>query len=220
MVARVRATLTPIVLLLLLVGHCAPVPAQEIGVAYGEVRAGYEEALERPTGLSGSLDVPLSERVAIRVFAAHYTESRTITRSPCSGIPPPSRDCTEEPFEGDSNLTTYGVGLAVELLSSEASLQPELYVLGTASDVEVSFTAQNSDAQLQPVTPDGLSPGVALGGSMRYEITHFLALSGRFGLQAPRFGACGADAWFPFCESRVLPQLAVGARFGLSGLRQ
>jgi len=89
-----------------------------------------------------------------------------------------------------------------------------------ASDVDATFTAQNGDAQLQPVTPDGLSPAIMLGGSISYEITRFLAISSRFGVQVPRFGACGSDAWFPFCERRVLPQLAFGARLGLSGLRQ
>lgn len=220
MITRARAALSPIVVLILLVGHYAPVSAQEIGIEYGGTHAGFDEALERPTGLSGYLDLPLSERVAIRVSAAHYTESRTITRSPCTGLVPPGSDCTDERFDGDGSLTNYGVGLAVKLPAPGASLQPELYVLGTASDVDVTFTAQSSDAQLQPITPDGPSPGVALGGSISYEITPFLALSNRFGLQAPRFGVCGADAWFPFCETRILPQLAFGARLRLSGLRQ
>ena len=220
MASLARVKLSSILVLLLLLGQCAPVSAQEIGIEYGGMRAGYDDALERPTGLSGYIDLPLSERVAIRFSAAHYTESRTITRSPCMGLVPPGSDCASEPFDGNSSLTNYSAGLAVRPLSPGASLQPELYALGMASDVDATFTAQNGDEQLQPVTPDGLSLGIALGGSINYEITRFLAISSRFGVQVPGFSTCGADAWFPFCEPRVLPQLAFGARLGLSRLRQ
>jgi len=218
--ARGQVNLSSILLLIVLIGHYAPVTAQEIGIEYGGTHAGYGDALERPTGLSGYLDLPLNERFAIRLSAAHYTESRTITRSPCTGLVPPGGDCTSEPFDGDGSLTNYGLGFAIRLHSPGASLQPELYALGTASDVSVNVTTQNGNGQIQPITPDGLSPGVALGGSISYEITSFFALSSRFGVQVPRFGACGSDAWFPFCERRVLPQLAFGGRFELSSFYQ
>jgi hypothetical protein len=217
MIAQTRVNLWSILLLIALSVYCVPVSAQEIGIEYGGTHAGYGDALERPTGLSGYLDLPLSERIAIRLSGAHYTEKRTITRSPCTGLVRPGRDCTSEPFDGDGSLTTYGVGVAIGLHASGATLQPELYALVTGSSVDVNFTAQTGDEQIQPITPDGLSPGVALGGSISYEITSFFALSSRFGVQVPRFGACGSDAWFPFCERRVLPHLALGVRFGLSG---
>ncbi len=220
MVCRVRVKLSSILLLLLLVGQYAPVSAQEVGIEYGGTRAGYGDALQRPTGLSGYIDLPLSERIAIRFSATHYTESRSITRSPCTGLVPPGRDCTSEQFDGDAHLTNYGVGLSVRLPSPGASLQPKLYAVGTASDVDATFVAQNGDTEVQPVTPDGLSPGVALGGRLSYEVTSFFALSSRLGFHVPRFGVCGADAWFPFCERRVLPQVAFGARLRLSGFRQ
>lgn len=208
------------VLVFLFAGQCAPASAQEIGIEYGGTRAEYDDALQRPTGLSGYVDLPLGERFAIRFTVSHHTESRSITRSPCTGLVPPGSDCTREPFDGDARLTTYGVGVAVRLPSPAAPLQPELYALGTGSDVDVDFMARSSASRLQPVTPDGLSVGIAFGGSVSYAITHFFALSGRIGLHALRFGACGADAWFPFCESRVLPQLALGARLGGFGFRR
>jgi hypothetical protein len=61
--------------------------------------------------------------------------------------------------------------------------------------------------------------GIALGGHISYAVTHFFAFSARVGLHMPQFGSCGSDAWLPFCERRVLPQVAFGARFGLSGFR-
>lgn len=219
MLSRARASLPLILLPVFLVGQFAPASAQGIGIEYGGTRAGYDDALQRPTGLSGYLDLPLSERIAIRFSAAHYTERRTITRSPCTGLVPAGRDCTSEQFDGDAHLTNYGVGLSVRLPSPGASLQPKLYAVGTASDVDATFVAQDGGAKVQPVTPDGLSPGVALGGSLSYEITSFFALSSRVGFHVPRFGVCGADAWFPFCDRRVLPQLAFGARLRLSGFR-
>ena len=112
MASLARVKLSSILVLLLLLGQCAPVSAQEIGIEYGGMRAGYDDALERPTGLSGYIDLPLSERVAIRFSAAHYTESRTITRSPCMGLVPPGSDCASEPFDGNSSLTNYSAGLA------------------------------------------------------------------------------------------------------------
>jgi hypothetical protein len=207
-------------LVILLGGQYAPASGQGIGIEVGATRAGYDGALERPTGLGGYVDLPLDERIAIRFAVSHHTESRTINRSPCTGLVPPGTDCTDQRFDGDAHLTTYGVGFAVRLPSPGASLQPALYALGTGSDVDADFVARNSEARLQPVTPDGLSVGVAVGGSVRYAITPFWALSGRVGLHALRLGACGADAWFPFCERRLLPQLALGMRFGLSGLRE
>ena len=220
MASLARVKLSSILVLLLLVGQYPSVSAQEVGIEYGGTRAGYGDALQHPTGLSGYIDLPLSDRIAIRFSAAHYTEGRTITRSPCTGLVPPGRDCTNEQFDGDAHLTNYGVGLSIRLPSLGASLQPKLYAVGTASDVDATFVAQNGDTKVQPVTPDGLSPGVALGGSLSYEITSFFALSSRLGFQVPRFGVCGADAWFPFCESRVLPQLAFKAHLRLSGFCQ
>ena len=219
MASHTRVNLSSLLVLLLLLGQCASVSAQEIGIEYGGMRAGYGDALERPTGLSGYVDLPLSEQVAIRFSAAHYTESRTVTRSPCTGLVPPGSNCAREPFDGNSSLTNYSAGLAVRLPSPGASLQPELYALGMASNVDATFTAQNGGERLRPVTPDGLSLGIALGGGISYEMTRFLAISSRFGVQAPGFSACGSDAWFPFCESRVVPQLTFGVRLGLSELR-
>ena len=174
MASLARVKLSSILVLLLLLGQCAPVSAQEIGIEYGGMRAGYDDALERPTGLSGYIDLPLSERVAIRFSAAHYTESRTITRSPCMGLVPPGSDCASEPFDGNSSLTNYSAGLAVRPSSPGASLQLELYALGMASDVDATFTAQNGDEQLQPVTPDGLSLGIALGEESATRLPGFL----------------------------------------------
>lgn len=87
--------LPTIFLLVLIVGYGSPASAQEIGIEYGVTRAGYDDALERPTGPSGYVDLPIGEHIAIRVAASHHTESRTITRSPCTGLAPPGRDCSD-----------------------------------------------------------------------------------------------------------------------------
>ena len=195
-----------------------PAAGQEITLEYGVTRAGYDEALQRPAGLSGFVDVPLGRRLALRLSAAHRTERRSVTRSPCTGLVPPGRDCTAERFDVDAHLTTYGAGLALRLPTPAPALAPELYALVTASRVDADFTARNSDATVRPVTPDGLSPGLAFGGTLSYAVTPLLAFTGRIGVQIPRFGVCGVDAWFPFCERRILPELALGAQLRPSAL--
>jgi len=183
----------------------------------GAIQAGYGDALQRPVGLSGTVDLPLSDRVALRLMAAHYLENRTIRRSPCSGLVPPGRDCSTRPFAGDGHLSTVGLGVVVRLTPPASTWRPELYALGTGTAVGAEFESLSGDEQISPITPEGLSVGVAVGGSLHYTLTPVVGLTARLGAQIPRFGTCGADAWFPFCETRVLPEAAVGVRLGRPG---
>jgi len=203
---------------LVLVGRPIPTAAQELGIEYGVTDAGYGDALQRPSGVGGFLDIPIDDRFAVRLTASHHTESQGITRSPCTGLVRPGTDCSPQRFQGDASLTTFGIGMTVRLPSPIASLDPELYALATGSAVDVRFEARSGDRRLQPVTPDDPSFGVAAGGALHYAITPSIALSGRLGIHSPRFGACAEDAWVPFCDRRTMPQVAMGARIGLSEL--
>ena len=205
-------------LIIALLGSVAPqASAQEVGMEVGATQAGYGDALQRPMGLSGTVDLPLSSRISLRLLASHYREARTIRRSPCSGLAPPDRDCSTRRFEGDARLSTVGLGVAVRLTPTAATWRPELYALGTGTAVGAEFATPSGDEQVAPVAPEGLSMGVAVGGSLHYTLTPVVGLTVRVGAQIPRFGTCGADAWFPFCETRVLPEAAVGVRLGRPG---
>lgn len=207
-----RRTQCLIVGLLCLVGGIRSGSAQEIGIEYGSTWAGYGEALERPTGWTGIVDLPLHSRIALRLSVAHYTENRTLTASPCTGLVPPGTDCSDRRFDGDAHLTNYALGPAVKLPSPVASLQPTVYVLGVLSDVEATFVAQSGTSRRTVILPDGLTPGIAFGAHLSYDVTRYLAVTSRLGGHFFRSSTCATDAWDPFCESRVLEQLAFGTR--------
>lgn len=206
------------VLLLALTALPLAASAQIIGVEVGGTEAQYGEALVRPIGISGTVDLPLTDRLSLRLAASRQSESRGITRSPCTGLAPPGTDCSPEPFVGDAQLTTFGAGVTVALPSPIEPLHPELYALATGSTVDVTFSAEQSDEELQPITPDGPSWGLEVGAGLHYPITNWIAVSGRVGLLRPGFEACGDDGWFAFCETRTLPRFAIGTRFNLSAL--
>ena len=167
-------------------------------------------------GFSGYLDVPIVDRLSLRIMASRHTESRSITRSPCTGLVGPDVDCSAQPFEGDARLTTFGVGAVVQLPSPTESFQLEVYALSTGSTVDVVFFAENSGEELRPVTPNGRSWGAAAGLGVNYALTDIVSLSGRVGFLRPGFETCGTDAWFAFCDARTLPRFALGTRFNLS----
>ena len=215
---RFISSLSALSLFLLLAAWPASASAQTIGVEFGGTRAQYDEALMRPTGFSGYLDVPVVDRLSLRLVASRHTESRSITRSPCTGLVGPDVACSPQPFEGDASLTTLGIGAVVQLPSPTESVQMEVYALGTGSTVDVVFFAESSGEELRPVTPDGRSWGAAAGLGIGYAVTDIVSLSGRVGFLRPGFEACGVDAWFAFCDARTLPRFALGMRFNLSSL--
>lgn len=206
------------VLLLALTALPLAASAQTIGVEVGGTEAQYGEALVRPIGISGTVDLPLTDRLSLRLAASRQTESRSITRSPCTGLAPPGTDCSPEPFVGDAQLTTFGAGVTVAFPSPIEALHPEVYALATGSTVDITFSAERSDAELQPITPDGRSWGLEVGAGVSYSITDRVAVSGRAGFLRPGFEACGNDGWFALCESRTLPRFAIGTRVDLSAL--
>lgn len=210
---------TAVLVLLLTVTTTIPLRGQEIGIEYGGTWARYKDALEHPRGFGGNLDLPLNPHLALRVGVRHHTETLTVRRSSCAGLVPPDADCSTDTFDGTSHLTSYGLGLAYQFASPTSRFRPELYGLGVAVDVDADFVRRTSGIRIGPVTPDGLSPGIALGGQLNYAVTPLLTLSARTGVVLPRFGACGADDWFAFCENRPLPQGSVGVELHLPALR-
>ena len=201
------------------VSSSAPLYGQSVGLEYGVTRAGYENALEHPRGVGGHIDLPLGDHVALRVAVRHHTEQLVINRSPCVGLPPPDANCTSDVFDGRSHLTTYGVGAVFRFPLPLPRLRSEVYGLGMGVDVDADFVGRTSDTQIGPITPDGLSPAVAAGGQLHYQLTDLVGLSARTGLVLPRFGTCGSDAWFAFCDSHALWQISLGTEFDLSALR-
>jgi len=57
------------------------------------------------------------------------------------------------------------------------------------------------------------------GGTLAYTVTSSLTLMGRVGTPFVYVGTCGADAWGPFCDSRPIPQISLGAQVRFSALR-
>lgn len=192
---------------------------QTLSVEYGGTYAGYDGALERPIGMGGALDLPVSKHIGVRLRVTHHTESLVVRRSPCTGLPPPDADCTPERFDGDAELTTYGAGVVARLPRLGSTLRPALYALALAADLEAAFRGRRSGTQIRPITPEGLSAGLEVGGTLAYAVTPSITLMGRVGTQFVHFGTCGADAWFPFCDSRPMPQISLGAQLRFSALR-
>jgi len=204
------------VLLILVAGLYADARAQNIGVEYGMTRAGYGQALQDPAGLGTYLDLPVSDRFAVRLTASHHVENTSIRRSPCTGLAPPGADCSPRAFDGDAQMTVLGAGLAVRPTSAIAGFEPELYLLVTGTDADAVFTDQEADARLQPITPDEFSIGWSAGALVHYSVTALVGLTGRVGVLAPQFDACGYDGWFAFCEDRTLVEFGVGMRLNWS----
>jgi len=107
---------------------------QEIGVEYGATQAGYDDALETPTGFGVHADIPLIRdmsmpvirQIELRLDATRHTENLTITRSRCTGFVQPGTDCSQDTFDGDSDITRFGVGLVVGFDSVIAGIEPEI----------------------------------------------------------------------------------------------
>jgi len=192
--------------------------AQSLTLEYGWTQSGIEDVLERPNGFGASIGVPVAGRFSARISVRHHTESLSIRRSPCTGLVRPGTDCSPEPFEGDARLTTVGAGVVVDLPQPASRLKPRLYAMGLIADVDVTFRATESDERVSPITPDDPSVGLAGGGSLTVTLNRFVGIKTRFGAQYVRFGTCGTDAWFPFCESQVMPQVSLGAELRFSEL--
>lgn len=203
-------------LLILVAGLHADARAQDLGVEYGTTRAGYGQALQDPAGLGAYLDLPVSDRFAVRLTASHQTEATSIRRSPCTGLARPGEDCSIRSFEGDAQWTVLGAGLAVRPTPAIAGFEPELYLLVTGTDVDAVFSEQEGDARLRPITPDGFSIGWSAGAQVHYSVTALVGLTGRVGVLAPQLDACGNDGWFAFCDDRTLVEFGVGMRLNWS----
>lgn len=196
----------------------ASVHAQSLTAEYGWTQAGIDDVLERPTGFGASLDFPLVDRLSVRIAVRHHTESLSIQRSPCTGLPPPDADCRPQPFEGDADFTTVGAGLVVKLPRPISMLEPRLYAMGLVADVDVNFQATETDREIAPFTPDDPTVGLAGGGSLYLSVNEYVGVKTKIGAQYIRFGTCGLDAWFPFCDSQVMPRVSLGAELQLGPL--
>lgn len=201
---------------------------QELGVEYGATRAGYDDALETPTGFGVHADIPLIRdmsmpvirQIEIRLGASRHTENRTLRRSRCTGFIPPGTDCSPETFDGDSDLTRLGVGLVVGFEPVIAGIEPEIYVMGTSTRINTEFIGRESGRNIGPIDPENPSAGLEFGVMLNYSVTPFFGLFGRFAAQNTNFGACAEDVWAPFCEDRTLYQVGFGAQFRFSALRE
>jgi hypothetical protein len=201
---------------------------QEIGLEYGATQAGYDDALETPTGfgvhadipLIRNMNIPLVRQIELRLGASRHLENLKITRSRCTGFVQPGTDCSLDTFDGDSDITRFGVGLVVGFDSVISDIEPELYLMGTSSNINTEFIGRDSGRNLGPVDPENPSIGMELGMMLTYPVTPFLGFYGRFSIQDTNFGACGEDAWFAFCENRLLYQVGLGAQFRFSALRE
>jgi hypothetical protein len=191
---------------------------QALGVEYGVTYAGYDGALERPTGVGGTIDLPIGDHLGVRLRVTHQTENLVVRRSPCTGLPPPGAECTPEPFDGDAELTTYGAGMVARLPPLVSKLRAKLYALALAAEVTATFRGRRSGKQIRPITPEGRSPGLEVGGSLGYAVSSYVSLQARVGTQFVYFGVCGSDAWVPFCDSHHMPRLALGVQVRLSRL--
>jgi hypothetical protein len=205
-----------------------PLLGQEIGLEYGATRAGYDDALETPTGFGIHADIPLIRdmsmpvvrQIELRLTASRHTENRTLRRSRCTGFIFPGTDCSPDTFDGDSDITRLGIGLVVGFESVIGGIKPEIYAMGISSSIDTEFIGRESGRNIGPVDPENPSPGLEFGTMLNYSVTPFFGLYGRFAIQNTTFGSCGVDAWFAFCEDRTLHQFSLGAVFRFSTLRE
>lgn len=193
---------------------------------YGATQAGYDDALETPTGfgvhgdipLMRNMSMPIIRQIEIRLGASRHTEKLTLTRSRCTGLIPPGTDCSPDTFDGDSDLTRLGVGLVVGFEPFIAGIEPEIYLMGTSTSVDTEFIGRESERNIGPADPVNASPGLEFGVMLNYLVTPFFGLYGRFAAQNTNFGACAEDVWAPFCEDQMLYQFSLGAQFRFSAL--
>jgi len=192
--------------------------AQSLTVNYGWTNAGIDDVLERPNGFGAFLDVPATDRFSVRIAVRHHTEALTIRRSPCTGLVPPGADCGTRAFVGDAELTTVGAGLVVTLPRPISTVEPRLFAMGLVADVDAEFRAEESNEEIAPITPDDPTVGLAGGGSFSFAFSEYVGVNTQIGAQYVRFGTCGDDGWFAFCDSRVMPRISLGAEVHLSQL--
>jgi len=192
--------------------------AQSLTVNHGWTNAGIDDVLERPNGFGASLDVPTTNRFSVRIAVRHHTEALTIRRSPCTGLVPPGADCGTRAFVGDAKLTTVGAGLVVTLPRPISSVEPRIFAMGLVADVDAEFRAAESNEEIAPITPDDPTVGLAGGGSFSFAFSDYVGVKTQIGAQYVRFGTCGEDGWFAFCDSRVMPRISLGAEVYLSHL--
>lgn len=199
---------------------------QEIGIDYGLTNAGYDNALEKPAGLGGHLDIPIIrnvdlpviEDIELRFGISKHTENLTISRSTCTGLVDQGTNCNTDTFDGDSHLTRFGAGIVIGFKPFIPNVRSEIYALGISTDLKADFIGRESGKNIGPITPTKNSIGVEFGGMLRYEVTQYLDLYGRLAIQNPNIQTCGVDAWFAFCEERKLYQFSIGTQLRFAEL--
>lgn len=202
---------------------CPDSKGQDIGMEYGVSQTGYTNVLEQPAGLGGHLNIPVFGNIGIpvikgiglRLGASRHTEDLTITRSRCTGFVEPGTDCSMDTFDGDSHISSYGLGLIIRFQSLMGKVRPEIYALRTITNIDVDFIGRQSGKNIGPVTPNENARGFEVGGTVNYEITPFLDLYGNLALQHPNIESCLLDAWSPFCEERKVYQFSLGTQLRL-----
>lgn len=199
---------------------------QEVGIEYGFTNAGYDNALEKPAGLGGHLDIPILrnvdlpviEEIELRFGVSKHTENLTISRSRCTGLVETGTNCGTDTFDGDSHLTRFGAGIVIGFKPFIPNVRTEIYALGISTDLKVDFIGRHSGEIIGPITPTNNSKGLEVGGMVKYEITQYLDLYGRFAIQNPNLQTCGVDAWFAFCKDRKLYQITLGTQLRFAEL--
>lgn len=199
---------------------------QEVGFEYGVSHTGYENALEKPAGLGGHLDIPIFSKLELPVIEdiefrfgiSKHTEHLTIFRSRCTGLVGPGTNCSNDTFDGDSQITRYGAGFVIGFKPLMTRVRTEIYTLGISTNLDSDFIGRQSGKNIGPIAPTNNSLGIEIGGMIRYEFTQFLDLYGRLAIQNPNIQSCGEDAWFAFCEKRRLYQFTLGTQLRFSEL--
>lgn len=188
----------------------APCSAQFIGAEVGTSSSDYRE-LADSRNVGARLAIPLGPTLSLTAHARRIWDSQEWERSRCSGLVEPGRECPEELFQGDFSLTSLGVGLLVDLALTD---RMDLFFGADWSrySVDGRWTSTESDARVGVFPEEATTDwGYFAGLFFRFWDNAGVSLTAR--RESPEFSACGADAYFPFCEAQQISALDVGLQW-------
>jgi hypothetical protein len=179
--------------------------AQSVGADLGGALSGYRE-IDGALALDVSLTIPTGLGFELLARAGETVGLKEWERSVCSGFIQPGQDCPTAVFQGDFFLTSLGLGV---LVNQRLGPRTDLFFGGDLSRYWISGEWKSGDYRVGPMpSRPGSGWGVLVGVYRRIWANSGVRVTLR--RETPDFAACGADAYFPFCQREPVTSLKVG----------
>lgn len=191
--------------------------AQSVSASADWTSSGYQGVLEAPLGFAVGAVLPLTGPFRLRASHARSRESQHRIQPACTGLVAPDDPCPVDAFDGDTRLVRTAVGLDVRL-PRRGALVPSVFAGLQWSDITSDFVGRATGVNIGPVDGQGL--GWHFGVAVEAELVGPVRFASSVRVIDSGVAACGADAWFPFCEGRPWLTADAGISIGWKAVRR